>query len=86
MLKYQKLKCQNKETVEKRLKPQIRRLTKHKSSECYVQKNAWQCYKDKEISKQKCLLVQVAGFYWKHKPVTNANILAQAKVSLKNII
>ena len=24
-------------------------------------KNAWQCYKDNEISKQKCLLVQVAG-------------------------
>ena len=26
------------------------------------------------ISNQKCLLVQVAGSYWKHKPVTNANL------------
>ena len=24
-------------------------------------KNAWQCYKDNEIGKEKCLLVQVAG-------------------------
>ena len=24
-------------------------------------KNAWQCYKDNEIVKQKCLLVEVAG-------------------------
>ena len=27
------------------------------------------------ISKQKCLLVQVAGTHKKHKPVTNANYL-----------
>ena len=40
--------------------------------------------KDNEISKQKCLLVQGAGSHWKHKPVTNANILMQAKDSLKN--
>ena len=44
-------------------------------------KNAWQCYKDNDISKQKCLLVQVACFHWKHKPVTNANTLTEANVS-----
>ena len=49
-------------------------------------KNAWQCYKDNEIRKQKCLLVQEAGFHWKHKPVTNVNIMTQAKISLKNFI
>ena len=49
-------------------------------------KNAWQCYKDNEIGKQKCLLVQEAGFHWKHKPVTNVNIMTQAKISLKNFI
>ena len=49
-------------------------------------KNAWQCYKDNEIGKQKWLLVQVAGSHWKYKPVTNGNIMIQAKVSLKNFI
>ena len=44
-------------------------------------KNAWKSNKDNEISKQVCLLVQVACFHWKHKPVTNANTLTQANVS-----
>ena len=51
----------------------MRRMTKHKTSKSQVLKNSWQCCKDNEISKQKCLLVQVAGPHGKHKPVTNAN-------------
>ena len=48
-------------------------------------KNAWQCYNDNEIGKQKCLLVQVPGSHYKHKPVTNANIMTQAKVITKKL-
>ena len=50
-----------------------------------ILKNTWQCYMDNEISKQKCLLIHVAGSHWKHKLVTNTNILTQAKVSLKKL-
>ena len=81
----QKLKYPNNGSVEQRLKPLIRRLVKHRSSKCEVLKHASQCYKDNEISKQKCSLVQVAGSHWKHMPVTNANYFGPSQSITKKL-
>ena len=47
-------------------------------------KNSCQCHKDNKISKQKSLLVQVAGSHWKHKTVTNANYFNTSPSITKN--